>query len=241
MPSPVELLPLLLLLTLSASQHPSYLQDSPGLTETEDPSDAEETAKLTKEWEDQMKDFTPSDLVTFELGPRNQEDFWEVIETVPSRVRGAFFVSSQETRDIDLTILGPDGAVAYRSTRRKEGIFYFDATERGQYMFMFANNKFVEKVQITFAMHTGESSTAPLDKEHITPVEGGLLEVVKGIKDFQMEQQFAQLRQESHYKTVQNANRNLFWFSILECLGIIAVSTWQVYYIKKIMDHRRMI
>lgn len=201
----------------------------------------EDEARFATEWRDNMLDFVPSDMVTFELAARGTEEFYEMIEIVPSKVRGAFFVSSKETKDLDMTITAPDDSVMYEALKQKEGIFVFDASQHGQYSFRFNNRKFVEKLQITLALHTGNSSDTPLDKTHITPVEGGLLEIVRGIKDFQMEQQFAQLRQESHYKTVENANRNLFWFSLLECLGVIGVTTWQVYYIKKIMDHRRMI
>jgi hypothetical protein len=43
------------------------------------------------------------------------------------------------------------------------------------------------------------------------------------------------------YTAVASANNNVFWFSILECCGIIAVSLWQVYYIKKLLDHRRVV
>ncbi len=207
----------------------------------DDPQDAEENARLMKEWDMHMTDFVPADLVSFEIAPRGHEEFYEVIDDIPSKVRGAFFVSSKETKDIDLVIYDPTKTLVYESRKKKEDLFHFEAARRGQYLFMFTNHKYVEKVQLTFALHTGNSTESVLDKEHLSPVESTLIEVQKSVKDFQMDQQFAQLRQESHYKTVEGANRNVFWFSLLECVGVVGVTCWQVYYVKRILDHRRMI
>jgi hypothetical protein len=225
---------------MALGQRPGYLQDAV-IPEDTSLEDKEENEKLNREWEEKMSDFTPSDMITFEIGPRGIEELFEVIDFLPSLVRGAFFVSSQESKDLTVVINAPDESELYRADRKKEGIFYFDASQRGMYHFRFNNHKFVEKLQVTVALHTGNCTDEPLDKSHITPVEAGILELVKGVKDFQMEQQFAQLRQESHFKTVYSANRNLFWFSLLECVGVLGVSSWQVYYIKKILDHRRLI
>lgn len=230
----------LLLLGQVFGQKPSYLQDSV-LTQEDTAEDQAESLRLNQEWEEKMSDFTPSDMVTFEIPARGTEVLYEVIDVLPSLVRGAFFVSSQESKDLTVVIDGPDNAELYRAERKKEGIFYFDASMRGVHNFRFTNHKFVEKLQVTVALHTGNCTEEPLDKSHITPVERGMLDLIKGVKDFQMEQQFAQLRQESHYKTVHSANRNLFWFSILECVAVVSVSSWQIYYIKKILDHRRLI
>jgi len=90
------------------------------------------------------------------------------------------------------------------------------------------------------------NSTEPLNKDHITPIEGGLLSIQLAVKDFQTDQEFAQIRQDSHFKStaylaVANANKNLFWFSLMECISIVGVSSWQVYSIKRLLDNRRVI
>lgn len=216
-------------------------EQTPQSTATEDSQDPEESSRLMKEWDMHMADFVPADLVSFEIPPRGQEEFFEVIDELPSKVRGAFFVSSKETKDIDLVIYDPGKTVIYESRKKKEDLFHFEAERRGRYVFLFTNHKFAEKVQLTLALHTGNSSESVLDKEHLSPIESTLLEVRQAVKDFQMDQQFAQLRQESHYKTVESASRNVFWFSLLECVGVVGVTCWQVYYVKRILDHRRMI
>ena len=76
-------------------------------------SEDEETALLMKEWETYMNDFTPADLITFEISGRAEEEFFEEIMTVPSFIRGAWFVASSESQDIDITILDPLKNVVY--------------------------------------------------------------------------------------------------------------------------------
>ena len=247
------MLPLWLSLTASQPSPPpgTYAQDvGPQLAASaqeihpihiDDSESEEETARLMREWDAHMSDFVPADLVTFEVSPRGHEEFYETIEDLPSKVRGAYFVSGKETKDVDFVIYDPAKQLVYESRKKKEDLFHFEAGKRGMYVFMFTNAKFVEKVQLTFALHAGNSTEEVLDKAHLSPVEATLLDVTKSVKDFQMDQQFAQLRQESHYKTVASANRNVFWFSLLECMGVAAVTCWQVYYVKRILDHRRMI
>lgn len=72
-----------------------------------DMSEDEEESLLMKEWEMYMTDFSPADLITFEISGRDTEEFFEDITTIPSFVRGAWFVASSETEDIDLTIFDP--------------------------------------------------------------------------------------------------------------------------------------
>ena len=59
---------------------------------------------------------------------------------VPSRVRGAFFVNSAENDVIDLTIKDPLGNDIKLLENRNEGIFHFDAIEKGTYEFLFKNH-----------------------------------------------------------------------------------------------------
>ena len=206
----------------------------------------DESAKLMKEWEEHMKDFVPADMVTFEVSPRGEDEFFEEIDTLPSFVRGAWFVSSVEANDIDFTILDPLRHVIFQRKSKREAIFYFDANRKGIYSFIFKNNKILQKRTITFALHCGNSTSEVLTKEHLGPIESEILTVSQAVKDFQLDLQFAQLRQETHFKSnfysaISSANRDLLWLSLLECAGIIGVTMWQVFYIKKLLDNRRMV
>jgi len=191
-----------MILTLSAAyaQNPAP-EPEPSEAEVPDINAEEESAQLMKEWEENMKGFVPADMITFEMSGRSEEEFFEEIDTLPSYIRGAWFSANTDTNDIDFTIFDPLKNVVFQRKSKRESIFYFDAKRRGIYSFVFKNNKLLKKRTITFALHCGNSTEEVLQKEHLDPLENELLNVQKSVKDFQLDFQFAQLRQESHYKS----------------------------------------
>ena len=121
-----------------------------------------------QEWETHMSDFVPADMLTFDVAPRFTEVslsnkcflmyyqiLFEDIKVLPSRIRGAYFVSSNQNSDIDFTvknqlhmyikmtiqILDPKKKTVFRRNSKKEGIFYFEAPFTGTYTFIFNNRK----------------------------------------------------------------------------------------------------
>ena len=201
----------------------------------------EETMELMKEWDEKMQGFVPEDMVTFEIAARGEEAFFEIIDVSNTIIRGAWFLSSGDSRDIDFAIYNPLQVAIFERKGKKEGIFYIESTGQGIYVFKFKNNKVMKSHTITFTFIIGNSTSQLLQSEHLTPVEENLVKIQKGIKDFQVDHQFAQLRQETHYKTVASASANVLWFSIFESIGIVGVTAWQIYYIKKLLDNRRVL
>ena len=212
----------------------------PGPIPTFDISADDEAVELMKEWDEKMQGFVPEDMVTFEIQARSTEEFYEVIDIVPSILRGAWFLASENTKDIDFKVQDPLKNIVFEKKGKKEVIFQIEAKRQGIYLFTFESLKIIGSQPITFTYNSGNSSNTVLKSEHLTPVESNLLNIQKSIKDFQVDNQFAQLRQETHFKTVSSANRNVFWFSLVESLGVIAVTAWQIYYIKKLLDNRRV-
>lgn len=201
----------------------------------------EEHIEYMREWESVMKDFSPEDMVSIEIPPRGEEEFYTVIDIVPTIIRGYWFLSSGGNKDIDFSILNPQHIVIYEKKSVKEAIFSLPITKQGIYSFILKNTKMLATHTVTLAYHSGNSTNSVLKNEHLTPIEQDLLWVEKAVKDFQVDSQFASLRQETHYKTVAGANKNVFWFSLLESLGVILVTVWQIYYIKKLLDNRRVL
>jgi hypothetical protein len=209
--------------------------------ESLDVSAEDESVELLKEWYEKMKGFVPENMVTFEIAARGQEEFYEVIDVLPSTIKGAWFLGSSNSKDVDFTIYDPLQNVVFERKSKKEAFFSIEAKNQGAYIFAFKNNKVMTGHTITFTYNSGNSTNTILKTEHLTPVENNLIDIQKNIKDFQVDNQFAQLRQETHFKTVASANTNVFWFSLIESLGVIAVTAWQIYYIKKLLDNRRVL
>ena len=60
---------------------------------------------------------------------------------IPSYVRGAYFVSSDEKGKIDFYVMDPKNKTIQVRLDKREGLFYFNATKKGVYSFIFWSNK----------------------------------------------------------------------------------------------------
>lgn len=85
--------------------------------------------------------------------------FYEDINK-PTFVRGAFFVAYNSLETIDfyvqipfqLQVLDPRQNVVFSRTDRTEVVFFFNATELGEYSFVFSNERKAARKSITIAI-----------------------------------------------------------------------------------------
>lgn len=154
-----------------------------------------------------LKDFDPADLFTFELAPKMQMEFFEIIEKAPKTVYVLYLVSSKETNDIDLVVRDPSNKVIRQMLKKKDASFKFRADKTGEYSLVFANRKviptqYMEKLTITFAVHVGTSNTGKvLHHEDVSVVESNLMDMHRDLGQFRMEQQISEKQQEAHFQS----------------------------------------
>jgi len=193
-------------------------------------------------WENLMSNFVPSDMITIEIPARKTEIVYEDIDALPTSIKGAYFVSSSEDADIDFTIIDPEQKLIFRRPGKKEGIFFFHPNKTGTFTFVFNNRKWLGNKQVTFALNTGKSLGEDLvNSKDLTPMEAQLTEADRLLREIQTETRFAYKRQGTHYKTTQANHNKVFYVAIFESLAILTVTIWQVYYIKRLLDNRRII
>ena len=56
-----------------------------------------------------------------------------------------------------------------------------------------------------------------------------------------METKFFDRKQESYLKYIKKTHNKLLMLSACETIAILAATMWQTYYIKKILDNRRIV
>jgi hypothetical protein len=227
---------LLIFLAFSTSQQLNSLEMIQPLVEVDAES---ETKQFSRDWE-ALSGFSPEQMMTVDLPAGADCEFFEKIEVVPGKIQGAWFLASENAENIDFFVKDPSGRVLFKKLNNKEAVFDVEVKVLGVYSLVFLNRKIMGTQPITFTFST-DSSEGLLKGEHLTPVEEKILKVDRAVKDFQVDNQFAQLRQETHFQTVSSANRNVFWLSLAESLGVLAVTAWQIYYIKKLLDNRRVL
>lgn len=198
-----------------------------------------QTATLMEEWEKHMQNFIPEMLVTFSLGARSDEYFYEAIEADGVFLRGGFFVGGEEGDSaVDFSITDPDGELIYKKSR-SEGLFYFTAKKKGTYSFILSNHRWMESKTVTFAIGRG-AETALLPK-HLNSAEDMVAQVERQLKDIQAESSYLWIRQRSLNDAAQGFLQRLSWLSGIEFLMLIATAAFHARYIVGLVSDKRIL
>jgi hypothetical protein len=142
---------------------------------------------------------------------------------------------------VDFWIIDPNNRIFNSIQGKNEGLFVFEATAPGIYQFVFSNSRYWEAKDLTFAIHFGNHTDDHASAEHLDPMHDSLTDALKDIKNLYSEVKFAVGRQDSHNMTVKNSMKTNFWISILETLCIIGLAAAQIYFIKRILQHKRVL
>lgn len=205
-------------------------------------SDGEAYQKsIMDEWDENMADFEPADMLTIQIASRAEEVFYEDIVTSPTRVRGAWYIGSGDKKVLDFWIIDPSGAVLKKTENRNEGLFYFDANQQGVYQFVFSNSKSWEMKDVTFAIHFGDHTDDHASTEDLDALHKSLNKGLRNLKNLYSEVKFSVGRQDSHNATVESTMSNYVWMILLETMVLVALAAAQIYFIKRILDNKRVI
>ncbi|CAK77274.1 unnamed protein product (macronuclear) [Paramecium tetraurelia] len=202
--------------------------------------DKQDRKDLMQEWELMMQDFIPDDMIAFELKQGNMEILEEGIHH-PTTIRGAYFISMTTKEKINFLIKDPKGNIISSKAAKKEAVFSVNITEPGDYQFLFDNERGSSDQIVTFALDIHNATYEHIKHHDLDPLMKQIQHLQNGINDIMFETKFSQQRRESGYESMQSTHSRLFYFSIFETIIIILVSVWQVYYIKSIIDNRRLI
>lgn len=205
--------------------------------------DAEDDYQRTimAQWDEHMSDFEPSDMLTINIPSRTDEIFYEFISETPSKVRGAYYIGSGEKKLIDFWVIDPSNRIFNTVQGKNEGLFVFDAQQTGIYQFVFSNSRYWEAKDLTFAIHFGNHTDDHASAEHLDPLHDNLKRALKNIKNLYSEVKFSVGRQDSHNTTIRSSMSMTYWISILETLCIVGLAAAQVYFIKRILQHKKIL
>lgn len=124
-----------------------------------------------------MSDYEPDFVYMLQVDYKKKEIFYETIEKVPARIRGAFLVDDVYYDEIEFRIYSPSNQLVYQNVTVSE-IFEFTASEQGTYKIIFDNKYVNHMLRLTFTMSSEQNEI--LKKEHLTFAE----EKVKSLLHF---------------------------------------------------------
>jgi len=171
-----------------------------------------------------------------------EECFYEEIpQGLPVNVM--FQVTAGGFLDIDLKITAPDQRIVYEGVRESEGKYTFNTYSPGLYSFCFSNRmSTLTPKTVSFIITIGESNKIDVAKqEHLTPLENSIIQLTEGVNAIQAEQEYMKMREQAHRNTNESTNARILWWSIFEALVLVAMSVWQVYYLRRFFEVKRVV
>ncbi|CAD8190384.1 unnamed protein product [Paramecium octaurelia] len=200
-----------------------------------------EADPLMLQWDQLMNDFDPEDLLTFELQSGATEILCETIKK-PTTIRGAYFIPQFKLdQKIDFYIKTSNNTLIYSKERVQEGIFKIDIPEKGEYKFIFINKRTKDPLTITFAIDVHDSHQEFLKLGDLDPLALRIERLSTAMRDNYFYDKMAAQQFEGGLREVSKANAKLLLFSLIEVIGIIAITGWQVFYLKRILSNQRII
>ncbi|GBG29466.1 Transmembrane emp24 domain-containing protein [Hondaea fermentalgiana] len=158
-------------------------------------------------------------------------------------MRGSYQVIDGGYLDIDL-------AVIYSRTQKKivehfrqeEGNFEFDAAEAGRYKVCFGNKlstSAAKKVQ--FSIHAGRVDEL-LENEATEGLADKLvLSLGRRVSDLKEQEEYLRRRSERHQRTTESTSSRVLLSSLCEAFILVAVNLWQIYYLRRFFEVKRIL
>jgi len=150
--------------------------------------------------------------------------------------------------DIDIQIRGPDGRIVYIQERQSEGKYNFQAHTNGRFSFCFGNrmstvtDKLVSAlIQVGKGGEKRDESAGVAKDENITPLEVAIQQLSEGINAIVNEQSYMKMRERAHRNTSESTNARVVWWSIFEIVILLAMSLWQIYYLRRFFEVKRIV
>ncbi|KAF7730585.1 p24 complex component [Apophysomyces ossiformis] len=78
-------------------------------------------------------------------------------------------------------------------------------------------------------------------KEHIDPIEREIRELADSIFAIKSEQEYIIVRERQHRNTAESTNSRVKWWSLAQVALLIAVCFWQVIYLKRFFEVKRVV
>jgi len=168
--------------------------------------------------------------------------FEEIPQGLPVNVM--FQVTAGGFLDIDLKITAPDQRVVYEGVRETEGKYTFNTYIPGIFSFCFSNRmSTLTPKTVSFLITIGDSTHQPevAKQENITPLGNQIMQLAEGVSSIQVEQESMKMREMAHRNTNESTNSRVLWWTIFEALVLVAMSVWQVFYLRRFFEVKRVV
>ncbi|CAK1541616.1 unnamed protein product [Leptosia nina] len=182
---------------------------------------------------------------TITVDAHAEECFFENVEA-DTKMGLTFEIAEGGFLDIDVKIVGPDGAIVYKGERESSGMYTFAAPTSGRYTYCFSNqmSTMTPKV-VMFNFEVGDAPTKKTgekdDEANHNKLEDMIKELGTTLKTVKHEQEYMQVRDRIHRDINENTNSRVVMWSIFEACVLLLMTCGQVYYLKRFFEVQRVV
>eukprot|EP01132_Coremiostelium_polycephalum_P002689 gene2689-3335_t len=180
---------------------------------------------------------------SFKVGAKIEECIYEEIG-VDVSFTAMFQVTQGGFNDIDFTIISPDKRIVYSGVRETEGAKTLRSSYAGVYSFCFSNkmSSLTDKT-VSFMLVVGDNSPMRdvAKKGDLTPLTRSIMLLSDGVNAIKNEQTYFRMREAAHRNTAESTNSRILWWSVFEAFLLVAMSIWQIYYLRRFFEIKRAV
>ncbi|KAI8445699.1 COPII-coated vesicle protein [Phakopsora pachyrhizi] len=133
--------------------------------------------------------------------------------------------------DIDFWLNDPVGKSLWSVQRRDTGTYSFTTQLDGRHEYCFSNRmSTVTGKTVSFNVH---GVMFVEDDAHVVPIEKEIKSLANALEAVREEQEYIVVREKLHRNTAESTNDRVKWWSIVQTVLVLAVTCWQVFYLKR--------
>lgn len=187
----------------------------------------------------------PCSSFTFTVSAGGVECFDEQAP-LKEKVAGVWSVLHDVSLDIDVKVVSPKGDVIYDAEAESSGSFEFTSREEGAYQVCYSNERTrTRPATISAKIAVGEPERKLVDEiaqaEHLSPLETRIKALEHSMNSITDLQKYMRGREKTHRATTESTKRRVLWWSVFESIVLVTMSIWQVVYLRKFFEVKRMV
>lgn len=179
-----------------------------------------------------------SDCHTIDVPPRSTICFFEDLHN-EDQMTLTFQVAGGGHLDIDFWLNDPSGSSLWSVEKRDTGTFSFTAHKDGKHEYCFSNQmSSVTSKTVSFNVH---GVMYVEDDGHTAPIESEIKNLANALEAVKEEQEYIVVREKLHRNTAESTNDRVKWWSLVQAGMVLAVTAWQVFYLKRFFEVKRAV
>jgi len=177
-----------------------------------------------------------SSALSTTIAPNERLCFYTDVDKAGEKLGFYFAVQSGGSFDIDFDVKDPNQKLILDGERERQGDYVFTANTVGEYAFCFENDMstLTDKLVDFDIMVESEPRREPPAKpgqiaEHTSSLEESVFRLNGMLMNIKRMQKHHHTQENRGFSIVKSIQNRLFWYAVLESIGVIAMAVLQVY------------